>query len=292
MNLIPRRFTSNRNVGPAGSAVGNEPMTVRSFRPVPGNQFSPGGVPERPAAPIPMIGDAGATAVNQQQAQEHRSTYPTQPQTAAPRGPNQGGTISTSPSPGVSVTQRFASSAYAGPNAATQPQRPPAPMPARFTPPGSMAPQQMALGKPKPASVVPTPVAPGQRPPGGPAPITAKPAPQQAPVAGSAAPLAPQTQSEEDDPLDGDETTAPGGSTTAVNPGQSLGFSARGSATPAGMDASHADPLVGGAGLYARRFTNPTSAGLYNDFASRIGQSQGFGDAFKNGGFSQRLTGV
>jgi hypothetical protein len=59
----------------------------------------------------------------------------------------------------------------------------------------------------------------------------------------------------------------------SVDVGQVMGFSRRGNRVPGGQDALPQDPNVGGNGLYARRFSNPTSASIYHNYVKGL-----FGD--------------
>jgi hypothetical protein len=74
---------------------------------------------------------------------------------------------------------------------------------------------------------------------------------------------APQTES--NNPLTGDTNRAPGGTTTSVDPARAAGFSQRGAAVPAGSD-----QVTGGTGIFARKFSTPGAAGIYDKFVKRL----------------------
>lgn len=70
-------------------------------------------------------------------------------------------------------------------------------------------------------------------------------------------------------PLAGDGTDQPTGSTTTVNPARALGFGSRGRNAPAGTDAAPTG-FTGGQGTRMRRFSNKASASLYDGYTSRV----------------------
>jgi hypothetical protein len=77
-----------------------------------------------------------------------------------------------------------------------------------------------------------------------------------------------QPQTESNNPLTGDTNDEPGGSTEDIDPGSALGLNRRGTSVPKGSDA--VDENVGGSGLYARKFGNPKSAGIYSAYVRKI----------------------
>lgn len=79
----------------------------------------------------------------------------------------------------------------------------------------------------------------------------------------------PQQQTEAANPLTGDRTGQPDGTTAPLPTGTAAGFSSRGGAVPKGQDAT----TLAGSGLYARRFSNPVAANTYAQFTRRL-----FGD--------------
>lgn len=91
----------------------------------------------------------------------------------------------------------------------------------------------------------------------------------------SRVPPAPQ-QTERVNPLVGDVNAQPEDTTRTVAPAQSagaaLGFSSRGSKTPAGTDAAPG-PNTGGSGLYSRVFSNSRAASVYDGYVRTL-----FGD--------------
>lgn len=82
-----------------------------------------------------------------------------------------------------------------------------------------------------------------------------------------APPPPPVPQTEGANPLSGDGTKQPQGSTTTLPSAAPMGFGTRGSATPAGQDAN---PNVGGTGPYARTFKDPRAAAIYHDYTRRL----------------------
>lgn len=78
---------------------------------------------------------------------------------------------------------------------------------------------------------------------------------------------APQTES--NNPLTGDGNEEAGGTTDAVDPGSALGLNRRGTNVPKGTDALP-DANVGGSGLYARKFGNAKSAGIYSAYVRKL----------------------
>lgn len=112
------------------------------------------------------------------------------------------------------------------------------------------------------------------RPQIGPAIPAAMPAPIQpaldtpgTPVAGPTTDNAQQTESA--NPLTGDGNAQAGGTTDEIDPGSALGLNRRGASTPSGSDAV-ADQNVGGSGLYARKFSNPRSASVYQEYVRKL----------------------
>lgn len=102
-------------------------------------------------------------------------------------------------------------------------------------------------------------------------------APQRAAAAPATQPVKPPQQTEAANPMVGTQATAPTGATTAVTPPASpaaAGLSSRGGAVPQGQDALPADPNMGGSGVYARRFSSPASAKIYDTYVRSL-----FGDA-------------
>ncbi len=82
-------------------------------------------------------------------------------------------------------------------------------------------------------------------------------------------PGAPQ-QTERANPLTGDGGGAQmEGTTEPINAGDALGLNRRGTNTPQGMDASPSSN-IGGTGLYARKFSNPKSAGVYDSYVKKL----------------------
>lgn len=77
-----------------------------------------------------------------------------------------------------------------------------------------------------------------------------------------------QPQTESNNPLTGDGNDEAGGTTDAIDPGSALGLNRRGTSVPKGSDAT--DDNVGGTGLYARKFSNPKSAGVYSAYVRKI----------------------
>lgn len=194
-----------------------------------------------------------------------RQTPP--PSRMAPGTPNQGGTISGSAGPGLKFS--FKTPESAGYTAAGSAGRENSG--GSITKDGVTTNYGRSPGYTAPAPVVPTPRAPSPtvaRPEPIPAPITAGPTPQAAPLGPTA--TQPPAQTEAANPLSGDTTTQTPGTTAPVNPGQALGFSARGNATAKGQDANGIDPLVGGVGIYARRFSTPGSAQAYHAYTQRL----------------------
>lgn len=79
------------------------------------------------------------------------------------------------------------------------------------------------------------------------------------------------SQTEGANPLTGDGNAQAGGTTDIVKPAQALGFAQRGAGTPPGQDAaSGKDPNMGGTGLYAKKFSNPKSASLYDQYIKKL----------------------
>ena len=79
----------------------------------------------------------------------------------------------------------------------------------------------------------------------------------------------PQQQTEAANPLTGDRTGQPDGTSVPLPTGAAAGFSSRGAGVPKGQDAT----TLAGTGLYARRFSNPLAANAYSQFTRRL-----FGD--------------
>lgn len=77
-----------------------------------------------------------------------------------------------------------------------------------------------------------------------------------------------QPQTESNNPLTGDGNQESGGTTDELDPGSALGLNRRGTSVPKGSDA--VDENVGGSGLYARKFGNPKSAGIYSAYVRKI----------------------
>jgi len=82
-----------------------------------------------------------------------------------------------------------------------------------------------------------------------------------------APPPPPVAQTEGSNPLSGDGTKQPQGTTTTLPSAAPMGFSSRGAAVPAGQDAN---PNVGGVGPYARTFKDPRAASIYHDYTRRL----------------------
>ncbi len=83
-------------------------------------------------------------------------------------------------------------------------------------------------------------------------------------------PSVPQ-QTERANPLTGDGgNDQVQGTTESINPGTALGLNRRGTNTPQGMDASSPSSNIGGTGLYARKFSNPKSAGVYDSYVKKL----------------------
>lgn len=85
--------------------------------------------------------------------------------------------------------------------------------------------------------------------------------------------LPPQQQTEAANPLTGDRTAQPEGTTTELpSNAREAGFIQRGQNVPRGTDAAPGG-TVGGSGLYARKFASPQSASAYAGYVKRL-----FGD--------------
>ncbi len=188
----------------------------------------------RAATPLQRVPQPGVSG----NAQYRQAVTPEQMRERAARmtragTPNAGGTISTNVAPGVTAVQRYAPS-----------------------PAANMAPDRPNLGGTMTRDGVTTKV------PGSPAATLA------APVASPTTTGAQQTESA--NPLTGDGNAQAGGTTDAVNPASALGLNRRGATTPAGSDAQGASESIGGTGLYARKFSNPKSAGVYESYVKKL----------------------
>ncbi len=200
-----------------------------------GQGRSTGLTPLAPSGPAPRLVNPAA-AVSPSPSAVTRSQMAERAARVARAGaPNAGGAISRSVAPGVTAVQRYAPS-----------------------PAANMAPDRPNLGGTMTRGGVTTNV------PGSPAATIA------APVVSSTTTAAQQTESA--NPLTGDGNDQAPGTTDAVDPGSALGLNRRGSSTPQGDDAvqSPASSNIGGSGLYARKFSNPRSAGVYESYIKKL----------------------
>lgn len=163
--------------------------------------------------------------------------------------PNRGGTITRN---GVTTTYAPSAGQSADPN---RPNR------------GGTLTRQIAPGVKATTIVPPSPSS--IRSQMTPALPTAMPAALQPAIDSPGAPAVSQ-QSEGANPMTGATSTQPEDSTEDIDPGQALGMKQRGSSLPRGTDAQPSSGNVGGSGLYARTFSSPKSASIYDKYVKDL----------------------